>query len=158
MRLYLVQHGEAVSREENPERPLSDAGDRDVRRLAEALAAAGVSVPRLVHSGKRRAEQTAMLLAAAVGRGDGPSAEAGLAPGDPVEPVAEAAGGWDEDTLIAGHQPFLGRLAARLTGGGEGGPALGFVPGTAVCLERGEGGDWVLAWMIVPALLGGAGS
>jgi len=30
MRVYLVQHGEAVSKEENPDRPLSEKGAADV--------------------------------------------------------------------------------------------------------------------------------
>ena len=33
MRLYLVQHGEAKSEEEDPDRPLTDRGASDVRRV-----------------------------------------------------------------------------------------------------------------------------
>lgn len=157
MRLYLVQHGEAVPEDKDPERPLSAAGAHDVQRLGEVLAAAGIAVPRLLHSGKLRAEQTASTLAAAIGGGAVPKARDGLTPKAPVAPVAEAADGWGEDTLIAGHQPFLGALAGRLLGEGEAGPTLGFVPGTAVCLERVAPGTWVLAWMLTPALLGESG-
>jgi len=34
VRLYLVQHGEAVPEEVDPTRPLSEAGKLDVERLA----------------------------------------------------------------------------------------------------------------------------
>lgn len=42
MRLYLVQHGEALRKEENPERPLSDRGQETVRRVAAFLRKIGV--------------------------------------------------------------------------------------------------------------------
>ena len=35
MKLYLVQHGEAVSKQDDPERPLSEQGLQDVQAMAE---------------------------------------------------------------------------------------------------------------------------
>ena len=52
IRLYLMQHGEAVPDAENPERPLTPRGREDVARLAAFLADAKVGIARLVHSGK----------------------------------------------------------------------------------------------------------
>lgn len=69
MKLYLVQHGEAVSKQEDPERPLSEQGTRDVQAMAGFLKHAGIKVVRVWHSGKRRAEQTAIILAKVVLRG-----------------------------------------------------------------------------------------
>ncbi len=43
MKVYLVQHGEAESKEVNPQRPLTEQGMRDVQRIAEALIAVLVS-------------------------------------------------------------------------------------------------------------------
>src|SRR5688500_9788627 len=63
MRLYLVQHGEAVPEQVDPQRPLSEAGRRDVQAMARLLAGAGIRPTRIVHSGKRRAQETAELLA-----------------------------------------------------------------------------------------------
>src|SRR5688572_29245639 len=37
MRLYLVQHGEAVPEQVDPQRPLSEAGRRDVQAMARLL-------------------------------------------------------------------------------------------------------------------------
>ncbi len=42
MQVYLVQHGLAKSKEEDPERPLTAAGREEVERVARAAAAAGV--------------------------------------------------------------------------------------------------------------------
>ncbi|MCZ6522899.1 MAG: histidine phosphatase family protein, partial [Alphaproteobacteria bacterium] len=62
MRLYLVQHGEALAKEVDAERRLSADGRRDVRRLAEFLAKSGLRVRKVLHSGKARARETAELL------------------------------------------------------------------------------------------------
>ena len=37
MRVYLMQHGKPIPKEENPERPLSVAGKKDVERMSEFL-------------------------------------------------------------------------------------------------------------------------
>ena len=63
MELYLVQHGEAKPESEDPERPLTDRGEETVRRMAAWAAQVGLKVDEIRHSGKRRAEQTASLLA-----------------------------------------------------------------------------------------------
>ena len=34
MRIYLMQHGKPVSKEENPDKPLSAEGENDVERMA----------------------------------------------------------------------------------------------------------------------------
>ena len=62
MRLYLVQHGEPVPKEINPDRPLSDKGRHDVEKVGRFLQQAGVAMGVIVHSGKTRAAQTAGLL------------------------------------------------------------------------------------------------
>ncbi len=49
MKLYLVQHAEAVPAEDNPDRPLSDKGRTDVQRVASFLARS-VRVGRIIHS------------------------------------------------------------------------------------------------------------
>ena len=59
MWLYLVQHGQAKTEEEDPERPLTDRGAADVGRVAGVAAAAGIMTGRICHSGKTRARQTA---------------------------------------------------------------------------------------------------
>ena len=155
IRLYLMQHGEAVPDAENPERPLTPRGREDVARLAAFLADAKVEIARLVHSGKRRAADSAALLAAAIGP---PVAlelrPKGLLPGDSPVPLAEAILDWREDTLIVGHQPFLGRLASRLLLGKEQPAVFEFTPGTIACLARRPvTGAWFLVWLLTPDLL-----
>lgn len=153
MRLFLVQHGDAVSKAADPDRPLSDGGRQDVERLAAFLAGRTIGAARVLHSGKTRARQTAEILASAVAPGVHIEAAPGLDPNDPTAPMAEAASRWAEDTLVVGHLPFMDRLVARLVGGRETGGVAGFHPGSLVCLERADGGAWAIAWMIRPELL-----
>jgi len=153
MRLYLVQHGEAVPETIDPERPLSETGQLDIRRVAAFLAAGGRRVPHVLHSGKRRAEETAELLAARLAAGTTPRARQGLAPNDPTAPIAEEAAGWSEDTMLVGHMPFVAKLAARLLCGREDGVAVGFTPGSVLCLERDGEGGVVVAWFLRPDLV-----
>ncbi|MDJ0848388.1 MAG: histidine phosphatase family protein [Myxococcota bacterium] len=61
MRVYLVQHGLAKSKDLDPARPLTDAGRDEAERVARAVAAAGVDPALILHSGKSRAEQTAEI-------------------------------------------------------------------------------------------------
>ena len=163
MKLYLVQHAEAVPAEDNPDRPLSDKGRTDVQRVASFLARS-VRVGRIVHSPKTRARDTAVLLAQVLGPGGVvEEAASGLAPNDSVEIAADFIAGWSDDTMVVGHLPFMDRLASRLVAGSEEANVAAFQPGTVVCLERadgdedgdGDGGGWALAWMVRPELLGG---
>jgi phosphohistidine phosphatase len=154
MKLYLAQHGEAVPKAEDPERPLSGQGRRDVRAVAAQLKSAGVRVERVWHSGKNRAEQTARLLAAAVlPRGRKPQAIEGIGPDAPVAEFSIDADVWEEDTLVVGHLPFMARLVALLTTGHSEPDIVSYYPGSVVCLERADAGHWVVLWMIRPDIL-----
>ena len=148
MKLLLVQHGEAVEDTVDPARPLSPAGERDVRALAAACSRFAVQVGEIVHSGKLRARQTAEILGEALSLPV--RASAGLDPLDPVRPLARECGEWTEDRAIVGHLPFLGRLATLLLAGREDPPAVAFQRGGMVCLERREPGEWCLLWTCFP--------
>ena len=153
MRIYLTQHGLAVPKDIDPDRPLSEKGRKDVRHLAEFLDKAGMQVEQVLHSGKTRAEQTAAILAEAMLPEGHPQAHAGLGPKDPLEKVSPEIAFWSIDTLIVGHLPYLGRLASLLLASDPDRSLLAFQPGTMACLEKEAEGRWVLAWMVRPELL-----
>jgi phosphohistidine phosphatase len=152
MRLYLVQHGHALPKEVDAERPLSERGRSDVERVAAFLGRAGIWTAAVVHSGKTRARQTAEILAAAVARPGCIEARSGIDPNDDAQPVAGEAGAWGEDVMLVGHLPFMGRLASRLCAQDDDAGVVGFEPGSVVCLERRTDGGWRLVWMIRPEL------
>jgi phosphohistidine phosphatase len=148
MKLYLIQHGEAVSKQEDPGRPLSERGLRDVQALAALLGNAGVTVARVWHSGKRRAKQTADMLATAVLSGGRAESVEGINPNDPVGEFATDADVWDEATLVVGHLPFMSRLVSLLTTGDADTQLVQYQPGSLVCLERVDAEQWVITGML----------
>ncbi len=153
MKLYLVQHGEALAQDVDPERPLSEQGEQDVAAVSAFRRAAGVRVERVWHSGKRRAQQTAEILAKAVAPKVTIEAIDGINPKDPVAAFAEDADVWDQDTLVAGHLPFMARLVALLVTGYADREVVGYLPGSVVCLERVTAEQWTLCWMVRPDVL-----
>jgi phosphohistidine phosphatase len=150
MHLFLLQHGEALAESVDPQRALSERGRIDVERLTEFVARAGVSVQRVCESGKLRARQTAEIAAARLASRVTIETMPGLSPNDPVEPWIDIVDGSATNVLIVGHQPFLGRFAARLLAPGAS-AFLAFSPGSLACLER-ESAAWMLAWMLRPEL------
>jgi phosphohistidine phosphatase SixA len=58
-----VQHGEAKPSARDPDRSLRKQGRKDVSGVAAFAREAGVEVYQIRHSGKRRAEETALILA-----------------------------------------------------------------------------------------------
>jgi len=153
MRLYLVQHGEALPKDQDPDRPLTERGEVDTRHVGQFLADHSITVEGLFHSGKTRAQQTAELLSEYVCPGLLPEAMEGLGPNDPTGPVVDRITHWSRDTLLVGHLPFMGRLAAALTTGAEEPVPMAFQPGSVVCLEHDPHGAWLLAFMVRPDLL-----
>lgn len=152
MRLYLVQHGEALSKDVDPERPLSDAGQAAVARLA-AFLERRVQVSAVVHSGKTRARQTAELLAAVLSPGLPVETVSGIGPNDAVEPFVQQITAAGKDTLVVGHLPFMAKLVAYLVTGDGDNTLVDYQPGSVVCLESNDDGNWQINWMLRPELL-----
>jgi phosphohistidine phosphatase len=153
MELFLVRHGEAKSETEDPERSLTERGAETVQRMAAWAAQVGVRVDQIRHSGKRRAEQTAALLAERLSPPQGMVAVPGLAPDDDVHPVAEALQGEPGAVMLVGHLPFLGRLASLLLAGNSDTGTVRFRPAEIVCLSWPREGRWSVNWVMSPDLL-----
>ena len=153
MKLFLVQHGEAHTKEVDPDRSLTDRGLEDVDRLADFLGKADIRVERVIHSGKLRASQTATRLAAAIAPGVEPETSGLINPKDNPKAFDWQSGSWDKDTLIVGHLPFLARLVSHLVIGDENRPITAYRPGSVVCLAPDEDERWMVDWMIRPELL-----
>lgn len=152
MRIYLVQHGESLAKEIDPDRPLSPQGKIDVAYTADFLKTTGVNVGKILHSGKTRARQTAEILAEALSKKGILTAISGIDPNDPVDQFAKQINFWTEDTLIAGHLPFMAKLVAQLVLNNEANVVTAYQPGSVVCLARGDDGAWQIQWMLRPEL------
>ena len=151
MKLYLMQHGEAKSEAEDPERSLTIRGEEETRKISDAAKRLGIRPSRIYHSGKKRAEQTAGIIARAfdlsVQLGQG------LNPNDDVRPWVERISGEAEDLMIVGHLPFLEKLASFLVCGDERAKAVTFRYSAIVCLEKKESGKWAVDRMVKPEMV-----
>jgi phosphohistidine phosphatase len=153
MKLYLMQHGKPKAEEEDPERPLSDEGKKDVEKVAGFLHGRGIRVEEAFHSGKTRARQTAEIVISKLNPGLALEQRDGLSPKDDAGPIADYIKSARKDLFIAGHLPHLGRLASRLITGSESFPVVRFQQGGVVCLEESVVGLWSVVWMLVPEIL-----
>ncbi|MEF8792869.1 phosphohistidine phosphatase SixA [Thiohalorhabdus sp.] len=151
--LFLVQHGEATTKDQNPDRPLTERGEVDIRNLGQFLEQAGVRVETVLESGKLRARQTAEILSEYLTPGLAPEEMAGLGATQPVGPVIDKIRERDRPIMLVSHMPLVGALAGELVAGAEDRPPVAFRPGTAVALEWAEEQGWQVAWMIRPELL-----
>ena len=154
MNLYLVQHAEPKKEEEDPQRPLSEKGWNDIRKVTVFIAEhLNVKVHAIYHSGKTRARQTAETLAGHLN----PPRETSQAEG--LEPLAEPAA-WvrrldetKEDIMLVGHLPHLSKLSAYLLCQDETKKIVDFQMGGILCLRRDESGVWSIQWMLVPQMI-----
>jgi len=153
MILYLVRHGEAMDKGEDPARPLTAQGRRDVERVADFAKLSGIEVHQIWHSGKRRAEETAEILGEFLQPDGGIVAVFGLAPNDDVHAVAELLKSESQPLMVVGHLPFLERLLSLLVTGMPDHSIVRFQKGSIVCLE------WdavtragAVQWAVTPAL------
>lgn len=152
MKLYLVQHGEAKPKEEDPDRHLTEKGVADTERMAAFIMPLGLTVDAVWQSGKTRAEETANILVSVVSAESGVIQREGLEPNGDVAPVAQAVGGLTGDLMIVGHMPFVSKLASTLLAGNEGAGVVAFRNSGVVCLKRGEDGRYGLCWAVTPDL------
>jgi len=152
MELYLVQHGEAKAKEEDPNRSLTDVGRLNVERVARHAAQIGLQPCQIYNSGKLRAEQTAEILAQALDPPDGIHSLEGLAPNDDPEIARKAVESAAGPFMLVGHLPHLSRLASLLLTGDSAREVIAFRNGGIVALVQDEGG-WHLKWCLVPQIL-----
>ncbi|MCA1978978.1 MAG: phosphohistidine phosphatase SixA [Thiobacillus sp.] len=116
MDLILWRHAEAEEGVPDLERELTPRGRKQASRMADWLTPRLPPDVRILASPALRARQTAQALGREV------DIEPALAPGATAEAVLTAAD-WPNavhPVLVVGHQPTLGRIAARLLAGSEG--------------------------------------
>ena len=152
MALYLVQHGKSLPKEEDPEQGLSVDGTAEVERIADVARQYGVRVGGIQHSGRKRAQQTAEILAAALHPEKGVQMRTGIDPLDEVTIVANdlhAA----EGLMLVGHLPFMERLTSYLITGSSDKLVFKFQNGGIVCLDQEQDRhSWFIKWSLMPKI------
>ncbi|KYK22055.1 hypothetical protein AYK24_02700 [Thermoplasmatales archaeon SG8-52-4] len=152
MNLLLVQHGQAKTKEEDPERSLSLVGAESAEKMAKWLYVSGVEVTEIYHSGKKRAEQTALIFAKYLSPQRGVKATSGLNPMDDVRHAADEVRKHPGPLMLVGHLPFMSRLTGLLVAGDPEVEPVRFKNAGVVCLGEYEG-QWSVEWMVAASLL-----
>jgi phosphohistidine phosphatase len=151
MKLYLMQHGEAKSEVEDPERSLAEKGEDEVKRISGAAKRLHIRPSKVLHSGKLRAKQTSEIIANALNLPV--QAVQGLNPNDDIHPWAERISKETEDLLLIGHLPFLDKLASFLLCDNENARVILFRYSAIVCLDQKEDKRWAIRWIFVPEMV-----
>ena len=153
MKLYLVQHAKAASKQADPQRPLTEEGRRDIQKVAAFIKPSNSCLDYLWHSGKKRAAETAEILAEALRINKAQAARNGLGPNDDVVVLKNELASLQRDVMIVGHLPFLSKLASLLLAGFESAGTVAFKQGGIACLSRSDQNQWQIDWMVIPELL-----
>jgi phosphohistidine phosphatase len=117
MELYLMQHGAALTKDVDPDRPLSPVGREQIIKSAQAMRKLGIRLDAVVCSPKTRAAQTADIVCELTG-----FPEDRIIVSDKVKAMAEPVQSAslirehpeESVVFVAGHLPNLERLAGYL--------------------------------------------
>jgi len=148
-RIYFAQHGLAVDKADDPERPLSPTGRQQTENIAKTLRDSNLSVSEVFHSGKLRALQTAKIFADAL-HIPSISAIEGLSPNDNSTLLAKNLN--INHALYIGHLPHLEKLTAYLLTGKESANIIKFQNSGVLCLKK-INDQYQLCWYLSPNLL-----
>ena len=150
MKLYLMRHGEALSPRVDPQRGLSDNGKASIELVAKYIQEKDITFSQIYHSGKKRAHETAGIIAAITSPDIEIELHQNITPeGDP-RLILNKKNTWIEDTLITSHLPFVPNLISLLTGNEAYLTAISFETGTIVCLEKTPESIWKISWSTSP--------
>jgi phosphohistidine phosphatase len=153
MLLYLVRHAEDTGEEDDAAGDLTAKGRLDIEDVAHLMKRLKVQVRQIFHTGEIRTHSTAKVLASHLQPSAGVSAAPGLAPLDDPEVWKSRIAQMDEDILLVGHLPHLGRLAALLMTGDKERRVVNFQLGGVIRLKRMAADQWAVDWMIPPEII-----
>jgi len=153
MKLYFIQHGEAKSETEDPQRSLTARGEKEIVAISKMAGSLRIRPSKIYHSGKLRAKQTAEIIASALKIPDSLVQPAqGLNPNDDIHPWAERISKEKDDLMLVGHLPFLEKLTSFLLCGDQNARLVLFRFGAIVCLDQKEDKRWAVRWILTPEM------
>ncbi len=160
--LYIMRHGIAEDRAaggvmDDAQRALTDEGKEKVREIAAGLDRIGTKLDWIVSSPLVRAIQTAKIVAETLSSKPPLDICEALAPGGSGDELLRFVSRSAERRLVmvVGHEPDLGRLAARLIGAGRN-ANMPFKKGGCCSIELGElppKPSGRLIWWMTPAMM-----
>ena len=150
MALFLVQHGKSLPKEKDPDRGLSKQGIEETRAVAAMAAEQNVQVSCIIHSGKKRALQTAEIFMEIMEPEAGIAKGSGLAPLDDVTTFTSKID-TEDNIMVVGHLPFMERLVSYLVAGSPEILVVKFQNSGIVCLDtESDSQPFFIRWTLFP--------
>jgi phosphohistidine phosphatase len=148
MALFLVQHGLSLPKDQDPEKGLSKKGVENTKKIAEVAKFYEIQVSTIVHSGKKRAKETALIFSETLGI-KRPSEQI-----DDIKPMDDVKAFCDKTELksglmIVGHLPFLEKFVSYIITGQQDLRIYKFQNSGIVCLDH-EQDNWFIKWTLNP--------
>lgn len=153
MKLYFMRHGKAADASlyaDDFDRPLTDKGAKRVRRMSQWLARMGVNPTAIYASPRVRAQQTAIILAEALGKSVITREEVNF--DFSLAHVQAMVQGFslDAELVFVGHNPSMSEVVKQVTGA-----CVNMEVGSVVCaqvmphaVQNGELA-WYLTWACI---------
>ena len=148
-RLYFAQHGLALDKSEDPQRPLSEHGIAQTNLIAEQLRNSQMTLTNIFHSGKLRAAQTAAIFAEQLNSSN-VSAVDYLSPNGDVQQTIQHLD--VNAALYIGHLPHLDKLISHLVTGDEDLSLIKLRNSAVLCLQSSHE-HYQIQWYLAPDLL-----
>ena len=148
MKIYLVQHGKALSEEIEKRKPLSKIGKLETEGIASHLKKQGIVVNKVYHSGKLRAKETADIFSKYLCDGTIHQIQ-GINPNDDVKEFIQKIN--DEDLMFVGHLPFMEKAVSLLVANDKTAQVLKFKNSSVVCIEKDED-NYCISWYLIPKI------
>ena len=150
MTLYLVQHGQSLPKDVDPDQGLSETGVAETERIASVAKDYQINIGHILHSVKTRARKTADIFASALNPSGGVKEVEGLKPMDDVAAFAADLSP-DTHTMLVGHLPFMERMTSYLVTGSIDQPVFKFQNSGIVCLDQDpDTKSWIIIWTLMP--------
>ena len=154
MEIYLMQHGESYPKDKDSERSLTPQGEDQIHLSGKALKKMGVYFDLIISSPKKRAQQTANIIAAELGYSQDEIKVTETL--EPTVPAKDALSYLKTFSLknrifLAGHLPSLGEIASALMSD-KSGISFHFEMGGVVRIDVYvlQAGSGDLRWILTP--------
>ena len=149
MLIYFLRHADAVP---DGQRPLSDAGCKQMKKVAAFIQQSGIQVDGLLTSPLLRASQTAEMVSGVLGLE--PCINERLNSGAGLSGLRELLRNCRSDSavMLVGHEPDFSEIIGELIGGGQ----VEVKKAALALVECGEvtEGAGILKWLVPVKLMG----
>lgn len=153
MSLFIIRHAHALDAEEDPERPLSKRGHKQIRALAKFLRRSGaLQTAEVWHSPLARSRETAELLVQHLELKARLLQVDGLEGDDDPAVIADRLKRRRPPLAIVGHEPHLSALLSLLVAGAARPSRFVLKKAAAVALEN-QDGNWGVRWQVAPEII-----